>query len=592
MVEDSESQSAYGATIIDNPLALISLEQLYSIVKEFHERTELKDVVEMEVLFRGAQLARDSDHYPSSLTPSEENAILHEKKERNARWFQPPEGLSVTIMAAAFAAITQGWQQSSINASQLFGWQEDLGVNADQQYLIGALNAAPWISGSLIGAWVSDPLQETFLGRRPALFIAAIFCVACVIGSKASIAPVFAAEAAPDRYRGRVLMIWQLFDAFGIFLGFVSSMIVRDNWRVLLATAIIPAVVLLCVVYICPESPRFLIRQGRYPEAYRSLRRLRRSDIQAARDLFSIHAQLQAETKALWNKGEEREWYEENIYQNWIKKTRVWERMGYLAVKPRVRRACMVASLVMATQQLCGINVLAFYSSDLFNISDNNNDNSELQQDNSKVQWYNFGFGLSMFLFTLIAYRYIDTRGRRFLLLISLGGMTVSLVLVSALFYVADSGVRQVLVSVFSIVVFTFFYSLGAGPIPFTLSPEVFPLCVREVGMSFSVMVNFLGLGLLVLFVPRLTEIFGRGKRCGGNIYGGKPQDDNTSCDGQANLLFFFSGLNVLAFILVFLLVPETNKVELERMNILFEKSTKRNIADNIRSLHTKPGTK
>lgn len=129
----------------------------------------------------------------------------------------------------------------------------------------------------------------------------------------------------------------------------------RDDWRVLLATAVIPAIALLFVVYVCPESPRFLIRQNRYPDAYKSLRRLRRTDIQAARDLFSIHAQLQAETTAIWKTEQQQEWHASEIYQDWIKDTNFYQRTWYLFTKPRVRRACLVASLVMASQQLCGV---------------------------------------------------------------------------------------------------------------------------------------------------------------------------------------------------------------------------------------------
>ena len=74
------------------------------------------------------------------------------------------------------------------------------------------------------------------------------------------------------------------------------------------------------------------------------------------------------------------------------------------------------------------------------------------------------------------------------------------------------------------------------GPVPFTYSAECFPVEVRMVGMSFSVFVNFLGAGLLALFVPALT---------------------NTRLH-HSGLLGLFSAFNMITFILVFLLVPET----------------------------------
>ena len=139
------------------------------------------------------------------------------------------------------------------------------------------------------------------------------------------------------------------------------------------------------------------------------------------------------------------------------------------------------------------INVLSFYSSALFESAAGHDDPDKTW---TKIKWFNFckptsmipkhqylivppGFGLANFIFTLPAYRYIDTRGRRFLLLISLAGMTLTLPAISAFFYIKTPDVRLGLVASFSIAIFTFLYSLGAGPIPFTLSAEVFPLALR-----------------------------------------------------------------------------------------------------------------
>ncbi|KAH1820583.1 hypothetical protein KXX35_001745 [Aspergillus fumigatus] len=133
--------------------------------------------------------------------------------------------------------------------------------------------------------------------------------------------------------------------------------------------------------------------------------------------------------------------------------------------------------------------------------------------------------------------------------------------------------VQKGLVAGFTVVIFTFFYGIGAGSVPFTFSAEVFPLTYREVGMSFSVMVNFLGLSLLVLFVPRLTTI----------LSPNGPSAREARLLGQSNLLFLFrnvltnlyNGLNALAFVLVFFLVPSgTAQISLEEMNAIFNTKT------------------
>ncbi|GAB1199412.1 hypothetical protein APSETT444_008760 [Aspergillus pseudonomiae] len=94
------------------------------------------------------------------------------------------------------------------------------------------------------------------------------------------------------------------------------------------------------------------------------------------------------------------------------------------------------------------------------------------------------GFGLANFLFTIPAYRYIDWRGRRLLLLISLAGMFLSLLAIGFFFRIGNDEARLALVSTFAIGFFTFFYGIGAGPVPFTFSAEVFPLAFRAVRLS------------------------------------------------------------------------------------------------------------
>ncbi|KAL2844547.1 MFS transporter [Aspergillus pseudoustus] len=597
-----------------NPLTERTASELEGDVREFHRRQELGDVVDVELLVKGALISRDEIYIEiCNLTEPERRAL---KSEAKLGFFQQTKELKVSILTTACAAIIQGWQQSTINASSR-GWQclfllGDEPVNEEglvkvtryAMYITCLIDAAPWISGSIIGTWLSDPLQESIFGRRFALFISAMFCAACVlgtaqcqtwqqllacrlilgigIGAKASIAPVFAAEVAADHLRGRLLMMWQLFDTFGIFIGFLCYWIVGRSWRGLLGSAAVPALILLVLVFLCPESPRFLIRKSRYADAFRSLRQLRGSDIQAARDLYYIHSQLQMETELIDGKRPE-EWWGKDLYQEKVKAQSFLQRVGALFRVRRNLRACVAAFLVMAAQQLCGINVLSFYSSTLFGSASSNStgQNSVLDEFpsdaadvvncktpmNDTVAWLNFGFGLANFLFTIPAYKFIDHRGRRILLLLSLGGMFFTLLATSGFFRIlTPDDARKGLVATFTIVVFTFFYGIGAGPVPFTFSAEVFPLAFREVGMSFSVMVNFLGLSILILFVPPLTNAFS--PRNLGNR-------DSERLLGQSNLLFFFTGLNALAFILVFFLVPSgTAGISLEEMNSIFNTRT------------------
>jgi len=156
------------------------------------------------------------------------------------------------------------------------------------------------------GCWLSDPLNF-YIGRRGTIFFSAIFCLFPVIGSalcqnweqlficrlllgigmgsKASTVSIFAAEIVPASIRGGLVMCWQMWVAFGIFLGMCANLALHRvgdiAWRLQLGSAFIPAIPLLIGVYFCPESPRWYMKKGCYHDAYTSLVKLRNTPLQA-----------------------------------------------------------------------------------------------------------------------------------------------------------------------------------------------------------------------------------------------------------------------------------------------------------------------
>lgn len=167
---------------------------------------------------------------------------------------------------------------------------------------------------------------------------------------EASTVPIFNSENVPASVRGGLVMSWQLWTAFGIFLGFCANLAVykvgKIAWRLQLGSAFIPAVPLVVGVFFCPESPRWLMKKGRYQEAFKSLLRLRNSPIQAARDLYYVHAQLVEEYVAIGN-------------------SNLVSRFFQLFTIPRVRRATVASFVVMLAQQMCGINIIGTSASSL-----------------------------------------------------------------------------------------------------------------------------------------------------------------------------------------------------------------------------------
>ncbi len=144
-------------------------------------------------------------------------------------------------------------------------------------------------------------------------------------------------------------MQWQVWTAFGIMLGYVADLAlfrVADpapgrsgdgikglKWRLMLASAMLPAVVVCLLVYACPESPRWYMARGRRDAAYHAMVRLRYCRVQAARDVFYMHKLLEAEDD-----------------MKRLGRSKLLE----LVTVPRIRRALVVSEIVMFMQQVSG----------------------------------------------------------------------------------------------------------------------------------------------------------------------------------------------------------------------------------------------
>jgi len=187
---------------------------------------------------------------------------------------------------------------------------------------------------------------------------------------------------------------------------------------------------------------------------------------------------------------------------------------------------------------MCDINIISFYSSTIFSEAGYSTLNSLL------ASW---GFGLVNWVFAFPAVWTIDTFGRRNLLLFTFPNMAWTLLVAGFCFLIpSDNGARVPLIALF-VFLFAAFYSPGEGPVPFTYSAEVFPLTHREMGMAWAVSTNLFWASALSLTFPRMLSALG-----------------STGAFG------FYAGLNCLAFVMIFFLVPETKQRTLEELDYVF----------------------
>ncbi|KAF7561174.1 hypothetical protein G7046_g2991 [Stylonectria norvegica] len=531
---------------IRNPLEGIPREQLMNDVALFAERKGLTE--HLPLLRKGALVAQDPANARNidgdeKLTDHELNVL---EREITHKWHMPRK-LFLTIATCSIGAAVQGWDQTGSNGANIF-FPAVYGIDSDStrdKIIDGIVNAGPYIGSAFIGCWLSDPINNYF-GRRGVIFFAAHFCIWPVIGSafshtweqqlanrllmgigmgaKASTVPIYAAENAPASVRGALVMSWQMWTAFGIFMGTAFNLAVfhvpHINWRLMLGAPFLPAIPLVCLIYLCPESPRWYMKKNRFPDAWNSMCQLRNDPIQVARDIYYINAQLEIENAL-------------------VGKTNYVSRFTQLFTVPRVRRANLAAFTVMIAQQMCGINIIAFYSTTVF---------VEAGMSQFRAMIGSFGFGLTNWLFAFPAFWTIDTFGRRTLLLFTFPNMAWTL-LAAGLCTLIDKDAGDVRTGLICLFVFMFamFYSPGEGPVPFTYSAEVYPLSHRETGMGFAVATCLFWAAILGTSFPFLLSQL-----------------------GTVGAFGLYAGFNAVAFVMIFFWVPETKQRTLEELDWVF----------------------
>lgn len=536
----SEREGEHG-----NILSQYSEEQVIQMGRNY----ALKHDLDPELFGKAAALARAPLDFNSMSFLSEEEKIFldHEIKHK---WNIPKKLVSV-IALGSLAAAVQGMDESVVNGATLF-YPAVMGItsmkNAD--LIEGLVNSAPYLCCSIV-CWSSD-FWNRKLGRKWTIFwtcmISAITCIwqglvnlkwyhlfiarfalGFGVGVKSATVPAYAAETTPATIRGSLVMLWQFFTAVGIMFGYVASLAfyyVGDhgisgglNWRLMLGSACIPALIVMCQVPFVPESPRWLMGKNRHVEAFASLKELRHTELQAARDCFYQHVLLS----------------EEGSYEGVSYFTKLWE----MFTVRRNRNGALGAWIVMFMQQFCGVNVIAYYSSSIF---------VESNLSEIKAMLASWGFGMINFLFAIPAFYTIDTFGRRNLLLTTFPLMAIFLLLAGFGFWVPESKEHGRLACItLGIYLFACVYSSGEGPVPFTYSAEAFPLYIRDLGMGFATATCWFFNFILSFTWPRLKNKF-------------KPQ----------GAFGFYAAWNIVGFFLVLWFLPETKGLTLEELDEVF----------------------
>jgi sugar porter (SP) family MFS transporter len=345
--------------------------------------------------------------------------------------------------------------------------------------------------GCMFGAGLAGPISDRIGRRRFMLISAVLFLVSAVgcalprtitefvifrfigglgIGSAAVLSPLYIAEIAPARARGALVSVNQLAIVTGILLAYFVNWVFAGagpaNWRWMYAMGAVPSVVFFFLLLGVPESPRWLVKNGREDEARTVLTRADSAEAAAA-GIRDIQATLALE------EGSFREIF-----------------------RPAFRRPLLIAVVLAVFQQITGINAILYYAPRIF-------EGAGFERMSAIGQ--STIVGLVNMLFTVVAIVLADKVGRRPLLLVATGGMGVSLVLLGAAFRFPVLPASTLLLI---ILLYIAFFASAMGPLVWVVMAEIFPIKVRGSAMGMATLVLWLADFAVTLTFPVISDRF------------------------------------------------------------------------------------
>ncbi len=329
------------------------------------------------------------------------------------------------------------------------------------------------------------------------------------IGGSSVLGPMYIAEIAPARLRGRLVGFFQFNVVAGILVAYFSNYLIGragfgvDEWRWMLGVAGLPALFFLGMLFTIARSPRWLAQKGRVEEARTVLDGIGEEDPEG--ELREIVRSIDLEH----GHGQE------SLFQ------------------AKYRMPIFLAIAVAMFNQLSGINAILYYLNDIFAKAGFNKVSSDLQA---------VLIGFTNLVAVIIAMSVIDKVGRKTLLLIGSVGCTICLAGVAAVFL--SSKHENLLV--WFLVGFIAFFSFSQGAVIWVFISEVFPTAVRAKGQSLGSFTHWFMNALISQTFPIVAS------------------------HSRGAPFLFFSAMMALQFFVVLFVFPETKGVTLEQMQRKF----------------------
>lgn len=380
--------------------------------------------------------------------------------------------------------------------------------------------------GTVIGALCSGWVGQQLGGRRALRIMAILYAISAVgcalaatwsslvafrfigglgIGGSSVLCPVYMAELAPAKWRGRLVGLFQINVVVGVLLAYLSNCVMAESvagaevWRADLGVAAIPALVFFLLLFRVPESARWLMMKDRRPEALEVLQSLEVED--PLSELKEIEASMGADHAQ--------------------KAERLLQRKYAFPI--------FLAVSIGIFNQMSGINAILYYLNAIFSAGGYGGVSSGLQA---------VAVGAMNLIATLIAISVIDKVGRKTLLLGGSVGMVISL-----------SGIAIVMLHrlpqycLFPLLTaYTFSFAMSQGAVIWVFISEVFPNLVRSKGQSLGTSAHWIMNAIISGLFPAVAA------------------------RSDAYPFIFFAAMMAIQFFVVLTLYPETKQLSLEQL--------------------------
>lgn len=455
----------------------------------------------------------DDGAYASLIGDDEHGFPGHPPDDISRKSDAPSPFIWALTFAAGISGLLFGYDTGVIS-STLVSIGKDLG------HPLTTLHQSFITSCTSLGALIASPVAGLLadrIGRKPiilladALFITGALCQAVItsvpgmvigrsivgiaVGGSSLVVPLYISELSPAAFRGKLVTLSILFITAGQVIAYVIGYALStqmNGWRWMVGIGAAPAVLQFGLMLMLPESPRWLVKDGRSQQARNVLGKVYAAgkDHAVEEVLHAIKTEI-AEEEATTNV------ITTSVTGNGphILLTQARNRFAELFCIGGNRRALTIACLLQGLQQLCGFNSLRYFSATIFSL----------------LGFYSptltsLSIAVTNFFCTLMALTIIDHVGRRRILLLSIPVMVLGLVACSVAYeYLdrprwnhdsassktgADGRSPWAVVILIAMVVYVCGYAIGVGNIAWQQS-ELFPLSIRSVGSGLATATNW-----------------------------------------------------------------------------------------------------